>query len=202
MDELLQFIGGLSPEMATNILIGVGVVAVALIVLRFAKQIAIFLGIAGALVLGIALLSAMSSQAKATQRAAEAATAASVGQTANSVGVTILSILLVLVILAGGGAVLYFYVRMRRAESQTGDKGWVAGPNALWGRKGQPTLPATGSPDPMAMLYQMQMLMMQQMMNMIGRMGWGYLPPPPAPPQYPQDPRLPGGGWWPDEFEE
>ena len=91
-----------------------------------------------------------------------------------------IAVLLVIAVLAGAGAVLYFYVRARRAESQ-GDKGWVSGPNAMWGKKNnQPSLPAMPQDAMMQFYMQMQtmqqMQMMQQLMGLLSRMATLRLP--------------------------
>lgn len=93
----------------------VGLAALLLLV-RFGKQLlrGILLLVGAAVVVTIAR--ALLHQSRATQQVATAATLATSGQTASSLGQTILISVLLLVLLGGAGLSGYLYLRLRRAE--------------------------------------------------------------------------------------
>ncbi|MBN1954999.1 MAG: hypothetical protein JW900_08115 [Anaerolineae bacterium] len=134
----------LSPEL---VLILVAALVVAILVLRFAREIGRFLlvasGIGVAGIVGWALLA----QARATQQVAETATVTSKGQAAAGIGVTVLAVLLAIVVAGAGGVVGYLLLRLRWAERRAGQ--WAPGPNARWGQMAQPgTYPQALPPYP------------------------------------------------------
>ncbi len=127
------------------IVYGIAALAALILVLKFGKLLIYgVLGIGG--VGAIVLLAATTrQQAVATQQVATAATLASAGQTTSSIGLTILAVLLVLVVLSGGGVILFQRARLRRytdepegwrtyppARSRSRGGPWLPGPNANW----------------------------------------------------------------------
>jgi hypothetical protein len=94
-------------------LVGLGAL---LLIVRFGKQLlrAVLFVVGAAVIITIAL--ALLQQSRATQQTATAATLATTGQTASSLGQTILVSVLLLVLLGGAGLSGYLYLRLRRAE--------------------------------------------------------------------------------------
>ncbi len=99
--------------------------------------------------------------ALAAQKAAQAVTTATVGQTVTSFALVALVGLLAVVAILSIVAVIYFWFRARRAELMGRSGNWKSGPNALWGRDPQPQTPGIEMMLPMLM---QQMAMMQAMM--------------------------------------
>lgn len=114
---------------------GILFLLVLVLLARFGKQMLLVGGALGVLL----LIWALGAQASATRQVATAATVSAAGQTAGSITATVLATLLILVLLAAGGAVLYLWVRLRRIEGAAAVKRWTPGPNAHWGRTDAPT---------------------------------------------------------------
>ena len=153
-----------SPELIVGI---IAALIVTVVVIRFAKQIATFLLVAGGIVAVIVVGWALLKQGQATEEAAQAVTVASSGQATASVGVTVLATLLVLVLIAGGIGIAYLVWRLRRAEwmmqRQTGQ--WMPGPNALWGQRDDVSLQSARiSPDTWMMALMSQQMTLQQLL--------------------------------------
>lgn len=141
----------LEPTWIASGLLGLGAL---LLIVRFGKQLlraALFVG-GAAVIITIAL--ALLQQSRATHQAATAATIATTGQTASSLGQTILVTVLLLGVLGGAGLCGYLYLRLRRAERWPGmyprqrgpvpeKTAWVSGPDAQWQRR--PTQPDPGT---------------------------------------------------------
>jgi len=109
------------PTEITLILIGLAVALAAILVLRFSRQIARFLLIAGGVVAVIAMALALTAQARATQQAARAATVAAAGQAATSAAMSLILFLLIVIVvllLAIGGAVAAWLWWQRRQRQR------------------------------------------------------------------------------------
>jgi hypothetical protein len=134
----------ISPE-AIVILIGAAVALLVILILLLTRKFGVFLLIAGGLAAAFIFGRAMWNQAQATQEtavaageAARAATVSSVGQTVGNVAVTVLAVALVIVVVLAVGAVAFFWLQARRAQKRAFravEGGWVAGPNAQWGKR-------------------------------------------------------------------
>jgi uncharacterized membrane protein YciS (DUF1049 family) len=176
------------PTELAAILIGLATALAGILILRMGRQIAKFLLIGGGLAALIAIALAMISQAKATQRVAQATTVAVTGQAAGSAAVTLLAVLLVLTVILALATVGYFWLRARQAErraaravEQAANGGWTSGPNALWDRKGRDRarLPAVQAREDSSLaalligqMAAMQTMMMTWMQQQRGRGGF------------------------------
>lgn len=173
-------VADLSPEV---ILVLLGAIVVGVVLIRLGRQIAIFLLVAGGLGVVAIIALAVLNQAQATRRSAEAAAVASTGQTASSVGVTVLGTLLAVVVVAGGLVIAYQAWRLRRARRRATrqHRQWRPGPNALWGQEGQ--------------LHGYQVPVERRLAPPPGYPPTHYPPYPPM--GYPPPPSYPGGGYQP-----
>ncbi|MCP4536597.1 MAG: hypothetical protein GY832_05575 [Chloroflexi bacterium] len=150
------------------ILIGAAVAILAILTLALTRKLGAFLLLAGGVAAVVIVAQAMRGQAQATQEtalaaqeAAQAATAATVGQTVTSFALVALAGLLALVAILAIVVVIYFWLRIRRAETMERSGNWKSGPNALWGRDPLPQTPGIEMMLPMLM---QQMAIMQAMM--------------------------------------
>ncbi len=94
------------------ILVGIATVALLWLLLKFGRQIARVLLIAGVLVLALMLAAALLEQASATRKVATVATVASVGAAGASIGMVVLALVTLTSVGAGG----YFWIRWKLAE--------------------------------------------------------------------------------------
>lgn len=109
------------------------------------------LGIIGLLAWGLG------QQATATRQVATAATVSAAGQTANSVAVTVLALVLSVTLLLALGMSGYLWLRLRRAERHAPAAGqWLPGPHAQWGRETAP--PGAGLEQTLSALVQLELL--------------------------------------------
>lgn len=113
----------------TILLMGIVTVLLGLLLVRLGRALGTLLIILGLTALIGLLAAALSHRSRATATAVTAATVAVAGQGASNLAVTMLTILLVTVVVAGGGAILYLVYRLRRAEKWGK---WLPGPNARW----------------------------------------------------------------------
>lgn len=116
----------------------------------------------------IASSAATYNQAQAVVETARAAQISAAGQTASSIAVTILAVLLALVLIAATVAILYLVIRMRRQAEQApaigaGPAKWSPGPNAQFRRPADlPALPQQLDPQQLILAMLMANLVQQQ----------------------------------------
>jgi hypothetical protein len=111
------------PSQLLVVLIGLAVVALAILLLRMGRKIAIFLLVVGGLVVSVAVTLTMLAQADASrqaaiaaQRSAEAATVSAAGQTLGNIIVAVLALVILGIVGAGGVGGVYLYIRWQLAE--------------------------------------------------------------------------------------
>lgn len=139
------------------ILIGVGVVALAWLLLRFGKIIARWTLILGMLAAVIALGLAALEHARATKTAVKAVAVASAG----AAGMSVLAVILAVFLVCAIGIAGYFWLRARRLERQTD---WTPGPNAQWARTNTPPSSSLGSSETWLPILMGQIMALQQIL--------------------------------------
>jgi hypothetical protein len=139
------------------ILVGVGVVALAWLLLRFGKIIARWTLILGVLAAVIALGLAALEHARATRTAVKAATVAGAG----AAGMSVLAVILAILLACAVGVAGYFWLRVRRLERRTD---WTPGPNAQWARTNAPPSSPLGGSEAWLPFLMGQVMALQQML--------------------------------------
>jgi len=139
------------------ILVGVGVVALAWLLLRFGKIIARWALILGVLAAVIALGLAALEHARATRTAVKAATVAGAG----AAGMSVLAVILAVLLACAVGVAGYFWLRVRRLERRAD---WVPGPNVQWTRTNTPPPSPSGGSETWLPILMGQMMALQQML--------------------------------------
>ena len=139
------------------ILVGVGVVALAWLLLRFGKIIARWALIFGVLVAVIAFGLAALEHARATRTAVKAATVAGAG----AAGMSALAVVLAVLLACAVGVAGYFWLRVRRLERRAD---WVPGPNVQWTRTNTPPPSPSGGSETWLPILMGQMMALQQML--------------------------------------
>ncbi len=130
-------------------------------------RIELLLGVAVVGLIGWVLLT----QAQATRQAASAARVAASGQTVTSLGLVLVVGVLVGVLLAGGGVVVFLWAQLQRAQrlarrrQEPGSGRWQAGPNAYWGRADEPPRDLPTGAHPLDALVQLEVLRMLREMR-------------------------------------
>jgi len=139
------------------ILGGVGVVALAWLLLRFGKIMARWALILGVLAAVIALGLAALEHARATRAAVKAATVAGAG----AAGMSALAVILAVLLACAVGVAGYFWLRVRRLERRAD---WASGPNVQWARTNVPPSSPPGGSETWLPILMGQMMALQQML--------------------------------------